>query len=74
MPGDRVRFEKRDGRWAIAAVPRLTEGLDGWADTRIVLPQGAPERWHDVLTDAPLASLNADALFARLPAALLTAA
>jgi hypothetical protein len=38
------------------------------------MPDGAPERWHDALTDTPVASLNADALFARLPAALLVGA
>ncbi len=62
-----------EGRWAIAAVSRLTEALDGWGDTRLVLPTGAPDRWHDVLTDAPL-DVTADALFATLPAALLTVA
>jgi (1->4)-alpha-D-glucan 1-alpha-D-glucosylmutase len=61
-------------RWVIAAVSRLTERLDGWGDTRLVLPGVAPDRWHDVLTDTPVASLDADALFARLPAALLVGA
>ncbi len=61
-----------DGRWVIAAVARLTESLAGWGDTRLALPADAPGRWHDVLTEAPL-DLTAAALFATLPAALLTA-
>jgi (1->4)-alpha-D-glucan 1-alpha-D-glucosylmutase len=51
-----------EGRWAIAAVSRLTEGLDDWADTRLVLPDGAP------VTDT-----SAAGLFAALPAVLLSA-
>jgi (1->4)-alpha-D-glucan 1-alpha-D-glucosylmutase len=50
-----------EGRWALAAVSRLTEGLDGWADTRVVLPDGAP-----------VAEMSAAQLFAGLPAVLLT--
>ena len=60
-------------RWAIAAVPRLTAGLDGWGDTRLAPPAGAPGRWHDALTDSPVTDLSAAGLFAELPAALLTA-
>jgi hypothetical protein len=62
------------GRWVIAAVPRLTEGLDGWGDTRLVPPAEAPPRWNDALTGEQPADLTAEALFATLPAALLTAA
>jgi len=61
-----------EGRWVLAAVPRLTAKLDGWADTGLVLPDGAPERWRDVLTDSPANDLSATALFATSPAALLT--
>jgi (1->4)-alpha-D-glucan 1-alpha-D-glucosylmutase len=63
-----------DGRWALAAVSRLTEGIDEWGDTRLVPPAGAPERWHDVVTGAPVDELSAARLFAGLPAALLTGA
>jgi (1->4)-alpha-D-glucan 1-alpha-D-glucosylmutase len=62
-----------EGRWALAAVSRLTEGLEGWDDTRVVLPDGAPERWHDVLTDSTATDLSVEALFATYPAALLVA-
>lgn len=60
-----------EGRWVIASVPRLTEGLDGWADTRLVLPSGAPERWEHVLTGEPVTDLTPAALFASIPVALL---
>jgi (1->4)-alpha-D-glucan 1-alpha-D-glucosylmutase len=61
------------GRWAIAAVSRLTAHLDGWGDTRLVLPDGAPERRRDAITARPVADLSAAHLFADLPATLLTA-
>jgi (1->4)-alpha-D-glucan 1-alpha-D-glucosylmutase len=63
-----------DGRWALAAVSRLTEGIDEWGDTRLVPPVGSPERWRDVVTGAPVDELSAARLFAGLPAALLTGA
>ena len=61
-----------EGRWAIAAVSRLTERLGSWADTRLVPPDGAPDRWNDAIRDAPVDDLSAASLFAHLPAALLT--
>ena len=61
-----------EGRWALAAVARLTAALDGWGDTRLVLPDGAPERRLDVLTGSTAEDLSAKALFATYPAALLT--
>ncbi|HEY2870136.1 MAG TPA: malto-oligosyltrehalose synthase [Gaiellales bacterium] len=61
-----------EGRWALAAVARLTAAVDGWADTRLVLPDRAPDGWHDVLTGSPATDLSAEALFAAYPAALLT--
>jgi (1->4)-alpha-D-glucan 1-alpha-D-glucosylmutase len=62
----------QEGRWALAAVSRLTEGLGDWADTRLVPPDGAPERWHDVVVGTPVDELSAARLFADRPAALLT--
>jgi (1->4)-alpha-D-glucan 1-alpha-D-glucosylmutase len=62
-----------EGGWALAAVSRLTEGVDDWGDTRVVLPEGAPERWHDALADRPAADLSATRLFAGHSAALLVA-
>jgi (1->4)-alpha-D-glucan 1-alpha-D-glucosylmutase len=50
-----------EGRWALAAVSRLTEGLDDWGDTRLVLPDGAP-----------VTEMSAAQLFADLPAVLLS--
>jgi (1->4)-alpha-D-glucan 1-alpha-D-glucosylmutase len=60
-------------RWAVAAVPRLTAALDGWDDTRLPLPDGAPAAWEHVLSGgvvrgpAPAAA----ELFDPFPAALL---
>ena len=73
-PDRAVAFARvHETRWALAAVSRLTATLDGWADTRLVLPDGAPERWHDALTDSDANELSAAALFATYPATLLVA-
>jgi (1->4)-alpha-D-glucan 1-alpha-D-glucosylmutase len=59
--------------WVVAAVPRLTAGLDGWGDTRLPLPDAAPTTWEDVLTGAEVrgpAPVAAE-LFGTVPAALL---
>jgi (1->4)-alpha-D-glucan 1-alpha-D-glucosylmutase len=73
--GHVVAFARaHEGRWALAAVSRLTESLDGWGDTRLVVPDGAPAAWHDELTGTDATDLLAANLFARLPAALLTGA
>ena len=61
-----------EGRWAIAAVSRLTEGQGGWADTRLIPPDGAPDRWNDAIRDARVDDLSTASVFADLPAALLT--
>jgi (1->4)-alpha-D-glucan 1-alpha-D-glucosylmutase len=62
-----------EGRWVVAAVPRLTAELDGWGDTRLPLPDGAPTGWEDVLTGADVRGPEPAAaeLFETLPAALL---
>ncbi len=55
-----IAFARRMGEWwTVAAAPRWTVGLvegpglapgaEAWGDTRIVLPEGAPRRWRDVL-------------------------
>jgi (1->4)-alpha-D-glucan 1-alpha-D-glucosylmutase len=62
-----------EGRWALAAVSRLAERVDDWGDTRVVLPDGAPERWQNVLTDSMPDDASAAALFAQFSAALLEA-
>jgi (1->4)-alpha-D-glucan 1-alpha-D-glucosylmutase len=62
-----------EGRWVVAAVPRLTAGLGGWGDTRLVLPDAAPAVWEDVLSGAERRGQTpvAAELFGTLPAALL---
>jgi (1->4)-alpha-D-glucan 1-alpha-D-glucosylmutase len=61
------------GRWVVAAVPRLTAGIDEWGDTRLALPAEAPDAWEHELSGRevhgrePLVS----ELFAAVPAALL---
>jgi (1->4)-alpha-D-glucan 1-alpha-D-glucosylmutase len=80
-----VAFARHWGRtWSITAVPRFLTDLVGededpmgsavWQDTAIGLPDGAPVRWHNVLTDEVLTAKNTLALrevLALFPAALL---
>ncbi len=63
----------RDGRWVLAAVPRLTAGPDGWGDTRLALPAEAPAAWQNVLTGGEVRgpAPTAAELFDPIPAALL---
>jgi (1->4)-alpha-D-glucan 1-alpha-D-glucosylmutase len=62
-----------DGRWIVAVVPRLTACLDGWGDTRLVLPAEAPTAWRNVLADTEVGGPGPTAaeLFDPLPVALL---
>ena len=62
-----------DGRWVVAAVPRLTAGLDGWGDTRLALPAEAPGTWENVLTEADVRgpAPTVAELFDPVPVALL---
>jgi malto-oligosyltrehalose synthase len=62
-----------EGGWVVAAVPRLTVGLDGWGNTRLPLPDAAPAAWEDALTGAEVRgpAPAAAELFETLPAALL---
>jgi len=83
---DRVfAFARRHGgRSAIVAVPRLTRGLDGWGDTRLLFPgvkAGLNARYRNLFTgeshsllpskDGP--ALVVSDLFATLPFAVLLA-
>ena len=62
-----------EGRWVVAAVPRLTAALEGWGDTRLGLPDEAPAAWEDVLTGAEVRgpAPAAAELFETVPVALL---
>ncbi|MDQ1519556.1 MAG: (1-_4)-alpha-D-glucan 1-alpha-D-glucosylmutase, partial [Actinomycetota bacterium] len=78
-------FARRlEDRWALAVVPRLTTRVTRprrfpigkvWSDTTIVLPEGIPSEWRDVLCDVTVSTRAAklpvgDAL-RHLPVALL---
>jgi (1->4)-alpha-D-glucan 1-alpha-D-glucosylmutase len=82
-----VAFARRAGdAWAVAVAPRLTVGLgrgrwpvgEVWGRSVLRLPDGAPERWSNVLTDEALSVSGGGLPLARalatLPVALLTAA
>jgi len=60
-----VAFARQHGNsWSLTLVPRFLTSLvqpggwplsrHVWADTRIILPEGAPYRWLNTLTDQPL--------------------
>ncbi len=73
-----IAFARRsDSQWAIAVAPRLQTELapegqfplgEIWRDTSIKLPDGAPRRWLEVVTNRELSADNELAL-----ASLLTA-
>jgi (1->4)-alpha-D-glucan 1-alpha-D-glucosylmutase len=82
-----IAFARRSGnKWAISVVPRRTTGLvppdespvgsTAWGDTRVVLPNGAPSTWVDVIsgnrvTLAGDRSLGLAEVFASAPVAVL---
>ena len=87
MDGHVVAFARRAGdAWAVAVAPRLTVGLgrgrwpvgEVWGRSVLRLPDGAPERWSNVLTGEELSVSGGGLPLARalatLPVALLTAA
>jgi (1->4)-alpha-D-glucan 1-alpha-D-glucosylmutase len=75
--GHVVAFAREhEGRWVVAAVPRLTAGIGDWGDTRLALPADAPAVWEDVLSGREVRGRAPAAaeLFDPLPAALLLGA
>ncbi len=75
-------FARRAGDlWAVTAVPRMIGCLsvprkrllppNAFEDAALVLPKGAPRKWHNVLTGEQTGKLRLADLFARFPAALL---
>ena len=67
-----VAFARRLGdRWAVAVAPRWTSRLTDWVDTEIVMPQGAPREWRDVLTGLIPAGWRVADLLREFPVALL---
>jgi (1->4)-alpha-D-glucan 1-alpha-D-glucosylmutase len=72
-----------DDDWLLCAVPRLPATLASglplgpriWRDTQVLLPDGAPPFWRDILSGARLTAsagtLSAGLLFRHLPIAIL---
>ena len=67
-------FARRlDAKWAVVVAPRWMSRVDGWGDTEVELPEGAPTEWQDALTGLIPASWRMGDLLAEFPAALVTA-
>jgi len=78
-----LAFARRAGEWwSVTIVPRWTAGLvreeglrfaDGaWGDTRILLPEGAPERWKNVFSGEELeGGLEVGRVLGEFPVGLL---
>ncbi len=79
-------MRRKEDRWALVAVPRLTAGLVApgapigqsvWKDGFLNVPSGAPVSWTDVFTAQTLegveegGNIPLDRIFARFPVALL---
>jgi (1->4)-alpha-D-glucan 1-alpha-D-glucosylmutase len=58
-------LRRKDGCWALAAVPRWlsqvpakAKGEFNWGDTRLVLPSGSPAQWNNILMRTQLVTKN----------------
>jgi (1->4)-alpha-D-glucan 1-alpha-D-glucosylmutase len=83
-PGHVIAFARRfKDEWCVTVVPRLCGSLtsagsppfgnDVWHDTKIEVPDGAPEGWTNLLTGSAVkAPLYAAKLFESLPVAVLS--
>ena len=60
-----------EGEWVVVIAPRWMAHLTGWADTEVILPNGAPAAWQDVLTRLTPASWRLADLLREFPVALL---
>ncbi len=65
-------FARRlEARMVVVVAPRFTSRLEGWADTELAVPEGAPLEWHDVLTGLIPSSWRIGDLLGEFPVALL---
>jgi (1->4)-alpha-D-glucan 1-alpha-D-glucosylmutase len=65
-------FARRfDERWVVVVAPRWLVGVTDWGDTELVMPEGAPTEWQDVLTSLIPASLRIVDVLREFPVALL---
>jgi (1->4)-alpha-D-glucan 1-alpha-D-glucosylmutase len=61
---------KLDTRWAVVVAPRWSSLLGEWGDTELVLPDGTPAEWQDVLTGLIPASRRLADILGAFPVAL----
>ena len=62
---------KWEQQWAAVVAPRWLNSLTDWADTEILLPPGAPDKWRDALTGLIPASWRVADLLRDFPVALV---
>jgi len=60
-----------EGQWGITVSPRWMAHLTDWADTELVMPEGAPEEWQDMFTGLIPGSFRLADLLREFPVALL---
>jgi (1->4)-alpha-D-glucan 1-alpha-D-glucosylmutase len=60
-----------DNRWLVVVAPRWTSGLDEWGGTELILPDGVPTEWKDVITGLIPPSFRVGDLLAEFPVAML---
>jgi len=64
-------FARRlDSRWVVVVAPRFLTRVREWEDTELVLPEGAPTEWHDVVTGLIPASWRVADLLREFPVAM----
>jgi (1->4)-alpha-D-glucan 1-alpha-D-glucosylmutase len=69
-----VAFARQFGEeWAVVVAPRWTSRIPEWADTELVMPEGAPPEWVDALTGIIPPSWRLADLLREFPVAFLGA-
>jgi (1->4)-alpha-D-glucan 1-alpha-D-glucosylmutase len=63
---------RHESRWVIVVAPRWMGSAAEWGDTRLELPEGAPDSWTDVLTGIIPAGFRISELLAEFPIAMVT--
>jgi len=60
-----------DNHWLVVVAPRWMGELDEWGGTELILPEGVPSEWKDVITGLIPPTFRLGDLLAEFPVAML---